>query len=228
MDNFNVEKIATGNFVVKANSERFGEQAIMFQGINRAECLDYIEKHREPQKPIKGYYVISDLEKLGKGAKFERFTNLEVACGKFKAVKGKITETGEKAHATLGMTLHDLSEIDIIHERGGINLCTDFARISDYNTRKDVLEAINKICQYVQIDTVRDFKKEGKSYVPVDTPFTQWENDYGISTQQVQKLDIKPRQPVSDYKDTNERIVKTNTTSKQVEKATKHLNKESR
>lgn len=44
MKNINIEQIKNGTYVVKADTERFGIQEIMFEGLNEQECINYIEK----------------------------------------------------------------------------------------------------------------------------------------------------------------------------------------
>lgn len=48
--NFNVEQTDTGTWVVKADSKRFGKQAIVFEGSSRREALNWMYKHIQPAK----------------------------------------------------------------------------------------------------------------------------------------------------------------------------------
>ena len=48
--NFNVEQTDTGTWVVKADSKRFGKQAIVFEGSSRREALNWMYKHIQPTK----------------------------------------------------------------------------------------------------------------------------------------------------------------------------------
>ena len=48
--NFNVEQTDTGTWVVKADSNRFGKQAIVFEGSSRREALNWMYKHIQPTK----------------------------------------------------------------------------------------------------------------------------------------------------------------------------------
>lgn len=42
MKNIKIERIESGTYVVKADTERFGEQEIMFESYSEAECVQYI------------------------------------------------------------------------------------------------------------------------------------------------------------------------------------------
>lgn len=44
MKNIVIEKTSSGTYVVKADTERFGEQEIMFESYSKAECVQYILK----------------------------------------------------------------------------------------------------------------------------------------------------------------------------------------
>ena len=48
--NFKVEQTDTGTWVVKADSKRFGKQAIVFEGSSRREALNWMYKHIQPAK----------------------------------------------------------------------------------------------------------------------------------------------------------------------------------
>ena len=48
--NFKVEQTDTGTWVVKADSKRFGKQAIVFEGSSRREALNWMYKHIQPTK----------------------------------------------------------------------------------------------------------------------------------------------------------------------------------
>ena len=44
MENIKIERTNNGTFVVKADTERFGKQEIMFESFNKDECVQYIMK----------------------------------------------------------------------------------------------------------------------------------------------------------------------------------------
>ena len=137
-----LEGIGQG-FAVRSDSERFGENAIVFQGTSYQECLEYISDKVAVQPE---YYVIKDLvqcfqasfyeKQTGKTAEhieIERFANLEDAIAKFNEYKGMdyLKETipninGESEPArrlALGVSAHLPamglhSEFDLLHTEG--------------------------------------------------------------------------------------------------------------
>ena len=44
MKNIVIEKTGNGTYAVKADTERFGEQEIMFESYSKGECVKYILK----------------------------------------------------------------------------------------------------------------------------------------------------------------------------------------
>ncbi len=99
MTNIKIKPLGVNYYVVIADSERFGDGQIMFEGISYDECLDYIEKNIKVPEP--SYYVIKDLvqcfmsgyyEKItGRKAEevtVERFDNLDQALERFHYYKG--------------------------------------------------------------------------------------------------------------------------------------------
>ncbi len=46
--NYRVEKTDTGNWVVRADSKRFGKDAIVYEGSSQRECLNWMYKHIQP------------------------------------------------------------------------------------------------------------------------------------------------------------------------------------
>lgn len=44
MENINIERTGNGTFIVKADTERFGIQEIMFEGSSIDECENYIRR----------------------------------------------------------------------------------------------------------------------------------------------------------------------------------------
>lgn len=45
MENFKIVSNGVGGFLVLADSERFGKQAVMFEGLTYQECLQYVGTH---------------------------------------------------------------------------------------------------------------------------------------------------------------------------------------
>lgn len=55
--NFQIEKIKENSYIVRSDSERFGENEIVFQDISYSKCLDYIARFVQPKIT---YYVIDN------------------------------------------------------------------------------------------------------------------------------------------------------------------------
>lgn len=78
MKNIVIEKTINGTYVVKADTERFGEQEIMFESYSKAECVKYILKtvmflFRATEK---GMYLAEIVNWMGE----EKMSKLIVAC----------------------------------------------------------------------------------------------------------------------------------------------------
>lgn len=78
--NFKVEQTDTGTWVVRADSKRFGKQAIVFEGSSRREALNWMYKHIQPTK-----------ESVRKSSK-RRMNEMEFHNKVYKLIDG---ETGE-------------------------------------------------------------------------------------------------------------------------------------
>lgn len=50
MKNFKLEKTLTGTWVVKADSQRFGQQAIVFESYKMSECVAWIKEKEEKKE----------------------------------------------------------------------------------------------------------------------------------------------------------------------------------
>lgn len=50
MKNIKIERVRKGYWIVKADTERFGIQEIMFEGIRREECRDYVRNNKRLYK----------------------------------------------------------------------------------------------------------------------------------------------------------------------------------
>ena len=80
MKNIVIEKTSNGTYVVKADSERFGEQEIMFESYCKSECVQYILKtmaflFRATGKEM---YLAEMVNWLGE----DKMAKLEAACGR--------------------------------------------------------------------------------------------------------------------------------------------------
>ena len=92
--NFKIQPLENG-CVVRSDSERFGNNEIVFQGISYDECLNYISERVDNYKP--SYYVIKDLASwrgdvrelygLERSSNIERFDSVDDAIDKFNEYK---------------------------------------------------------------------------------------------------------------------------------------------
>lgn len=130
--NFKIQSLDNG-FVVRSDSERFGNNEIVFQGITYDECLNYISERVDNITPA--YYVIKDLaswrvdirDQYGlENSAIERFEFLEAAINKFNEykvmdyLKQEVLNPDTKKPArrlVLGVSYnpHQPAEMDLLH-----------------------------------------------------------------------------------------------------------------
>lgn len=130
--NFKIQPLENG-CVVRSDSERFGNNEIVFQGISYDECLNYISERVDNITPA--YYVIKDLvswrsdvrEQYGlENSAIERFESLEAAINKFNEykvmdyLKQEVLNPDTKKPArrlVLGVSYnpHQPAEMDLLH-----------------------------------------------------------------------------------------------------------------
>jgi hypothetical protein len=71
MKNIVIREVSENNFLVIADTKRFGRQEVLFQGIKREECINYINengtpyKEHENEKRYKTYEVIKATPEKG-------------------------------------------------------------------------------------------------------------------------------------------------------------------
>lgn len=168
--NFRIEEVEKTNYLVYSDSERFGENAITFQGISYNECLDYIIKNGDIQKP--SYYIIKDLKTWAtpgkERSKIERFSSVEEAIKKYREYRKlpyneEVSMNWENepfARLTMGVSIGRCSEIDIIHvHNGSDDLVSDFTRIDVFKTNKYFIEDLNRINKEIGLDNITIYRK---------------------------------------------------------------------
>lgn len=168
--NFRIEEVEQSNYLVYSDSERFGKNAIVFQGINYNECLDYIVKNGDIPKP--SYYIIKDLKTWAtpgeERSKLERFSSVEEAIQKYQEYRKlpyneEVSFNWENepfARLTMGASIGPRSEIDIIHVyNGSDDLVSDFTRIDVFKTNKYFIEDLNKINKEIGLDNITIYRK---------------------------------------------------------------------
>lgn len=182
--NFKVDRLESGNFVVRSDSERFGKQAITFESHSRDECVGYISRNLIPLTPH--YYIIEDLSTwsnsgTGKQSVLERFDTLREAVEKFKEYRNADYDYSDgKAKLTMGVSIGS-SEVDILQVRNNSNcLVQDFMHFPRINTNKTFLSDMEKLHSAIGFDMIRLYSndKGEKLKIPADIPFKEWNNDY--------------------------------------------------
>lgn len=173
--NFKIQPLGNG-FVVRSDSERFGENEIVFQGINYKECLKYVGEREEPIEP--SYYVIKDISSWRSDIReiyhlersdIERFPSVEEAIAVFNRykemdyLKQNVTEPGTEQpmrRLVLGMSYepHQPRELDLLHTEGAKTLLiSDIVgeRENGYErfmTNEKVIRDLNAITKAIAID----------------------------------------------------------------------------
>lgn len=181
--NFNIEKLDRGTFVVRSDSERFGKQAITFESFSRDECVDYIARNSEQDKPT--YYIIEDLSTWANNApvqsKLERFDTLLEAVNKFNEYRQNPYDYSDgKAKLTMGASVGS-GEFDIVQVRNDYNyLVSDFMGSSRFNTNKEFLSDMAKLNSAIGFDKIRLHRDENgeRLKTPQDINYSDWNNPF--------------------------------------------------
>ena len=176
--NFKIQSLPNnGGFVVRSDSERFGNNEIVFQGISYDECLNYIAERIDNITPH--YYVIKDLAswrsdvwehgKKPQRSEVERFDTVEEAIAKFNEYKGmdylkeNITNPDNNnpmRRLVLGVSYSPvkMSEMDLLHTEADKTLLLSDAigeRENGYEvfmTNSLFIRDLNKITSSITID----------------------------------------------------------------------------
>lgn len=183
--NFNIEKLESGTYVVRSDSERFGKQAITFESHSRSECVDYIANNSEQEKP--SYYIIEDLSTWANNlpaderSKFEPFDNLDDAISKFMEYRVNDYDYSDgKSKLAMGASIGSGS-YDILHVRDGVNVFVrDFIGTASFDTNKEFLSNMAKINGVVGFDVVRIYRDENGARLkePRNVNFAEWDNPF--------------------------------------------------
>lgn len=166
-----------GGFVVRSDSERFGNNEIVFQGISYEECLNYIAKRTNNITP--NYYVIKDLAswrsdvweqgQAPERSVVERFDAVEKAITKFNEYKGmdylkeniiNPDNNEPMRRLALGVSYNPVQmvEMDLLHTEANKTLLLSDAigeRKNGYEsfmTNSKFIQDLNKITSSIAID----------------------------------------------------------------------------
>ena len=175
--NFKIQPVDNGGFVVRSDSERFGNNEIVFQGISYDECLGYIAERTDNITPH--YYVIKDLAswrhdvweqgKAPERSAVERFDTVEEAIAKFNEYKGmdylkesviNPDNNEPMRRLALGVSYEpvQMAELDLLHTEADKTLLLSDAigeRENGYErfmTNDKFIRDLNKITSSIAID----------------------------------------------------------------------------
>lgn len=175
--NFKIQPVENGGFVVRSDSERFGNNEIVFQGISYDECLNYIAERTDNITPH--YYVIKDLAswrsdvweqgQAPERSAVERFDTVEEAIAKFNEYKGmdylkeniiNPDNNEPMRRLALGVSYNpvQMAEMDLLHTEADKTLLlsdTIGERENGYEsfmTNSKFIQDLNKITSSIAID----------------------------------------------------------------------------
>lgn len=124
--NFKIQSLENGQeFVVRSDSERFGENEIVYQSTNYEDCLNYIDERIDNIKP--SYYVIKDLaswrsdvwENPPEQSTIERFDNVDEAINVYQNLPDSVRNMGNGISIVVNneeIPIYDNGEIGTILE----------------------------------------------------------------------------------------------------------------
>lgn len=164
-----IEK-TSNSYVVKSDSERFGNDEITFESKSYKECLDYIANHSEITEPK--YYVIKDLsENIPDNIKY--FDSCEEAIAEFNnlskqdymnEVKLKPWDDEPYVRLTLGVSKDDMWDMDLVHStsKDNIYLISDALEprdggFKDVMVNKHFIKDLNKITKNLDIKFYKSY-----------------------------------------------------------------------
>lgn len=170
-ENFKIEKDVSGNYIVRSDSKKYGEKAIVYENRDRNECVDYIEERQPAKKPE--YYVIENLHDYmeGKNENIIRGT-LEECLEKYSEFVQNaglnIAGYKDRATCTLGVVT-DRNEMDLVHFINGASYVgTDIVQNQEYNTNKYILDDVEAIVDILELKVAVEVKGNSVEYVPID------------------------------------------------------------
>lgn len=193
--NFRIQTGRDGQgFFVRSDSERFGNKAIVFQGISYCECLQYIDERVDSIEP--SYYVIKDLaswrsdvwETPPEKSEVERFDNVRDAIAKFNKyramdyLKEQILEPYTKVpmqRLALGVSyaLHQMVEMDVLRVVSNeVLLVSDAVDEREYGydgfmVNKNFIRDLSIIVSSVKIDMYSCYRSNKMAFDKLYLPF---------------------------------------------------------
>lgn len=174
--NFKIQPIENGqSFFVRSDSERFGNNEIVFQGTSYDACLKYIDERVDNIEP--SYYVIKDLaswrsdvwDNPPERSVIERFDTVEQAIEKFNEYRGMdylkqdvVEPYTNKPMRRLALGVSyaptEMAEMDLLHvESNKTLLISDAVATRDscyekFMVNSNFIRDLNKITEDIHID----------------------------------------------------------------------------
>lgn len=182
---FSIEQTENKTFVVKSTSERFGENAVVFESAKRDDCMKYIYDRQPSEEKDWKIYIIPDLKTWSYNEMnktgieyFSTFAGAKKRFNELRAEPCKMDRDKEFAHLTMGIAHNGKKgDLDILHVRGGENyLVDDFTRKESVNTDMGAMSIIKSAAEEIGFDRVRVFPEKGNGFK--DVSFSDWNNPY--------------------------------------------------
>lgn len=176
-ENFKIEQTASGSYAVRSDSKKFGEQAIVYENMDRHECVNYIEERQPAKEPE--YYVIENLHDFveGKNANITYGTLQDCLQKYSQYMKNDMQnstlnqeEYNNYITCTLGVTTGK-NDMDLVRCINGTSYAaTGIITNQEHNTNKYVLDDVKVIMDVLDIQ--KAMKVEGNSnkidYIPLE------------------------------------------------------------
>ena len=159
--NFRIEPTNNNTFIVRSDSERFGNDEIVYEHHNRNKCVDYISDRRMPTKYV-GAYIIPDMktwtirDSNSQMTPVEHYKSLDEAILRANHLLAEndysdntINPNSNMPYTRLVIGVEDFGQkcpVDVIHlVAGNKHLVDDCLRRMDISTDQSFLDAIEKI-----------------------------------------------------------------------------------
>ena len=163
--NFEIEKSMSGSFLVRSDSKRFGERAIVYENPDRNCCVDYIEERQPAEKPI--YYVIENLHEFTQGKnKNIIYATFEECLDKYRTYTTKIGKNAAIT-CTIGVTTGK-NDMDLLYYINGVSYMAHcIAKNKAHNTNKYILHDVRAIIDNLNIKNTIIVGDRTYNYIPL-------------------------------------------------------------
>ncbi len=170
-EKFKIEKSMSGSYMVRSDSKKFGEQAVVYENRDRNECVNYIDRRQPAGKPE--YYVIENLHDFMKGK------NENIIWGTLKECLEKYSEYARisylrkeeyKDHVicTFGVTTGK-NDMDLVHCINGKSYAgTEIIKNQEHNVNKYILDDTKTIIDILDIREAAKIRENSIDYIPLE------------------------------------------------------------